>query len=147
MLVDGPFVESKKNLSLRFRGSENQRLIDVPASLAAKLSLLWDSVPEQLAKENRKFIFAEVQKNMRARDLEDAMDWLIRAGLVYRTPRINEAAIPISAYRDGAFKLYVSDVGLLGAKVGLDISVLVENYNLTPTAGDAIADIKTIMGE
>lgn len=102
----------------------------VPASLAAKLSLLWDSVPEQLAKENRKFIFAEVQKNMRARDLEDAMDWLIRAGLVYRTPRINEAALPISAYRDGAFKLYFSDVGLLGAKVGLDISVLVEKTSV-----------------
>lgn len=102
----------------------------VPASLAAKLSLIWDSVPEQLAKENRKFIFSEVQKNMRARDLEDAMDWLIRAGLVYRTPRINEAALPISTYRDGAFKLYFSDVGLLGAKVGLDIAVLVEKSSV-----------------
>lgn len=102
----------------------------VPASLAAKLSLIWDSVPEQLAKENRKFIFSEVQKNMRARDLEDAMDWLIRAGLVYRTPRINEAALPISTYRDGAFKLYFSDVGLLGAKVGLDIAVLVEKTSV-----------------
>ncbi len=102
----------------------------VPASLAAKLSLIWDSVPEQLAKENRKFIFSEVQKNMRARDLEVAMDWLIRAGLVYRTPRINEAALPISTYRDGAFKLYFSDVGLLGAKVGLDIAVLVEKSSV-----------------
>ena len=102
----------------------------VPASLAAKLSLIWESVPEQLAKENRKFIFSEVQKNMRARDLEEAMDWLIRAGLVYRTPRINEAALPISTYRDGAFKLYFSDVGLLGAKVGLDIAVLVEKTSV-----------------
>ena len=54
------------------------------------------------------------------------MDWLQRAGLIYHTPRINEPAIPIGAYRDGAFKLYFLDVGLLGAKVGLSTSVLLE---------------------
>lgn len=98
----------------------------VPAALAAKLSLLWKSVPEQLAKENKRFLYKEVQSGMRARDLEDAMDWLKRAGLIYRVNRVNDAALPISAYRDGAFKLYFSDVGLLGAKAGLDISTILD---------------------
>ncbi|MBQ3218585.1 MAG: ATP-binding protein [Akkermansia sp.] len=98
----------------------------VPKLLAAKVSLLWESVPHQLAKENKRFVYNDVQKNMRARDLEDAMDWLLRAGLIYQVHRINEAALPIAAYRDGAFKLYFLDVGLLGAKSGLDISVILE---------------------
>ena len=98
----------------------------VPRPLAAKLSLLWDSIPLQLARENKRFMYKDVQKGMRARDLEDAMDWLQRAGLIYHTPRINEPAIPIGAYRDGAFKLYFLDVGLLGAKAGLSTSVLLE---------------------
>lgn len=98
----------------------------VPKGLAAKLSLLWESVPQQLAKENNRFLYKDVQANMRARDLEDAMDWLIRAGLIYRVHRVNAAALPISAYCDGAFKLYFSDVGLLGAKSGLDISTILE---------------------
>ena len=98
----------------------------VPTALAAKLSLLWESVPQQLAKENKRFVYKEVQSNMRARELEAAMDWLQRAGLIYKVERINEPALPISAYRDGAFKLYFLDVGLLGAKCELDISTILE---------------------
>lgn len=98
----------------------------VPASLSAKLSLLWDSVPEQLSRENKRFIYKDVQVNMRGRDLEAAMDWLRRAGLIYRVERINEPALPIGAYRDGAFKLYFLDVGLLGAKCELEISTILE---------------------
>lgn len=98
----------------------------VPKSLSAKLSMLWNSVPDQLAKENKRFLYKEVQKTMRARDLEDAMDWLTRAGLIYRVNRVNNAALPISAYRDGAFKLYFSDVGLLGAKSDLEVGTILE---------------------
>lgn len=98
----------------------------VPTALASKLSLLWESVPQQLAKENKRFIYKEVQSNMRARELETAMDWLQRAGLIYKVERINEPALPIGAYRDGAFKLYFLDVGLLGAKCELDISTILE---------------------
>ena len=67
---------------------------DLPEYLSAKLSLLWKSIPLQLAKENKRFLYKDVQKGMRARDLEDAMDRLQRAGLIYHTPRINEPAIP-----------------------------------------------------
>lgn len=105
---------------------ENDFSKHVPASLAAKLSLLWDSIPQQLSKENKRFIYKDVKANMRARDLESALDWLRRAGLIYRVERINEPAIPIGAYRDGAFKLYFLDVGLLGAKCELEISTILE---------------------
>lgn len=98
----------------------------VPAMLAAKLSLLWESIPLQLAKENKRFIYKEVDSKMRARDLEGAMDWLFRAGLIYRVDRINEPSLPIGAYRDGAFKLYFLDVGLLGAKCELEVSTILE---------------------
>ena len=98
----------------------------VPAMLAAKLSLLWESIPHQLAKENKRFIYKEVDNKMRARDLEGAMDWLFRAGLIYRVDRINEPSLPIGAYRDGAFKLYFLDVGLLGAKCELEVSTILE---------------------
>lgn len=98
----------------------------VPKALAAKLFMIWDSLPEQLAKENKRFVYGEVKKGMRSRDLEDALDWLSRAGLVERVNRINNPALPLSAYKDGAFKLYFSDVGLLSAKVNLSLRVLVE---------------------
>lgn len=98
----------------------------VPKSLTAKLHMIWESIPEQLAKENKRFVFGEVKKGLRSRDLEDAMDWLDRAGLVARVNRINSPALPLAAYRDGAFKLYFLDVGLLSAKVNLSTRVLLE---------------------
>lgn len=98
----------------------------VPKPLAAKLSLLWESVPRQLSRENKRFLYKDVKKGMRARDLEESMDWLQRAGLIYQVHRINEPLLPIKAYRDGAFKLYFLDVGLLGAKADLAVSVLLE---------------------
>ena len=98
----------------------------VPKGLAAKLFLIWESIPEQLAKENKRFVYSDVKKGLRSRDLEDALDWLMRAGLVQRVNRINSPSLPISAYKDGAFKLYFVDVGLLSAKVNLPPRVLLE---------------------
>lgn len=98
----------------------------VPKGLAAKLFLIWESIPEQLTKENKRFVYGDVKKGLRSRDLEDALDWLMRAGLVQRVNRINSPSLPISAYKDGAFKLYFVDVGLLSAKVNLPPRVLLE---------------------
>lgn len=79
-----------------------------------KLSAIWASVPQQLAKPNNKFIFSQVKKSLRAKDLEDALQWLVGAGLVYKVCRIEKPFIPLSSYADAsAFKLYLSDVGLL----------------------------------
>jgi len=78
-----------------------------------KISAVWQSVPSQLGKENRKFIFSQVKKGWRAKDLEDALIWLINAGLVYKVECIEKPNYPISSYADHAFfKLYMSDIGL-----------------------------------
>lgn len=102
----------------------------IPAALAAKVSMLWDSVPVQLAKENKRFIYKDVHKNMRAKDLEDALDWLLRAGLIYRVNRISKPALPINPYADGAFKVYFLDVGLLGAKTGIEAGVIIKGNTI-----------------
>lgn len=85
-----------------------------PAKDFPKLSAIWRSIPEQLAKENTKFIFSHVKKGWRSKDLEDALEWLIAAGLVYKVCKIEKPYIPLSSYADDtAFKLYMSDVGIL----------------------------------
>ena len=79
-----------------------------------KLSAIWRSIPEQLAKENTKFIFSHVKKGWRSKDLEDALEWLIGAGLVYKVCKIEKPYIPLSSYADDtSFKLYMADVGIL----------------------------------
>lgn len=102
----------------------------IPAALAAKISMLWESVPAQLAKENKRFTYKDVHKNMRAKDLEDAIDWLLRAGLIYRVNRISKPALPINPYAEGAFKLYFLDVGLLAAKTGIEPDVIVKGNRI-----------------
>jgi predicted AAA+ superfamily ATPase len=90
-----------------------------------KLSAIWRSIPNQLAKENSKFIFSQVKDSWRAKDLEDALEWLIRAGLAYKVEKIEKPFIPLSAYADHAhFKLYMCDVGLLRCMAGLPPSAL-----------------------
>lgn len=85
-----------------------------PSKDFPKLSAIWSSIPEQLAKENSKFIFGQVRKGWRAKDLEDALEWLISAGLAFKVMRIEKPFLPLSAYADQTyFKLYMSDVGLL----------------------------------
>ena len=85
-----------------------------PTNEFPKLLAIWRSIPEQLAKENTKFIFSHVKKGWRAKDLEDALEWLIGAGLVYKVCKIEKPFIPLSSYADDtAFKLYMADVGIL----------------------------------
>jgi len=87
----------------------------------AKLGLIWSSIPAQLSKENKKFIYGVVKKGARAREYEDALAWLCNAGLVYKIYRNTNPGIPLSAYDDsGAFKLYTVDVGLLRRLALLD---------------------------
>ena len=81
---------------------------------AVKISLIWDSVPVQIARENNKFIFSHVKTGARAKDLEDAMQWLVNAGLVYKLDLVSNPEIPLSGVADTTyFKLYMADVGLL----------------------------------
>jgi predicted AAA+ superfamily ATPase len=79
-----------------------------------KLQAIWRAVPGQLAKENAKFIFSQVKTGSRARDLEDALEWLIGAGMIYKVAKIEKPFLPLSAYADQSFfKIYLADIGLL----------------------------------
>lgn len=84
------------------------------SSLFAKLSLVWQSLPAQLARENKKFVYGVVRQGARAREYEDAIQWLVDAGLIKRVVRIERPGVPLSAYDDRSlFKTYCVDVGLL----------------------------------
>ena len=86
-----------------------------------KLTAVWESIPEQLAKENQKFIFSRVKTGARARDLEDALYWLISAGLIYKVSKAEQPFIPLSAAADTTnFKIYLSDTGLLRVLSGFE---------------------------
>ena len=81
-----------------------------------RIHMVWDSIPAQLAKENKKFIYSAVKKSSRAADFELAIQWLIDAGLAYKVNRVNKPALPLKFYEDiSAFKLFMLDVGLMGA--------------------------------
>ena len=81
-----------------------------------RVRMVWQSIPAQLARENKKFIFGNVKKGARAKDFEIAIQWLVDAGLVHRVERTRDVKMPLKFYADmNAFKLYLLDVGLLGA--------------------------------
>ena len=102
-----------------------------PIEIVPKIRMLWNSIPSQLAKENKKFIYGLVREGGRAKEYEAAIMWLCDCGLVYKVSRINTAGIPLKAYEDlNAFKLFVVDVGLLGCMTGLHQSVLLDENTL-----------------
>lgn len=91
-----------------------------------KLSHIWDSIPTQLAHENKKFMFSAIRKSARAREYESAINWLEDANLISRAFCVNKAQLPLKGFRDhGAFKVYALDVGLLGAMAGLSPKLVV----------------------
>lgn len=91
-----------------------------PAKDIPRISSIWESIPSQLAKENRKFLYKLVKNGARAREYEDGLLWLQHAGLIYRVFCSSKPCLPISAYDDlSAFKIYVCDVGLLRAMAQL----------------------------
>jgi predicted AAA+ superfamily ATPase len=96
-----------------------------------KLTLLWESIPKHLARENKKFIFSAVKKSARAREYENALRWLEDAGLVYRVTATKSAKSPLSHYADKAcFKIYALDVGLLGAMSRLPVELFAHRERL-----------------
>ena len=84
---------------------------------AIKIKLIWDAIPSQIAKDNNKFIFSHVKEGARAKNLEDALEWLISAGLVYKLNLVQTPQLPLESMKDNTyFKIYMSDVGLLRKK-------------------------------
>lgn len=102
-----------------------------PADIVPKIRMVWNSIPSQLAKENKKFVYGLVREGARAKDYEAAIMWLCDCGLIYKVGRVNSGAIPLKAYEDlKAFKLFVLDVGLLGCMTGIKQSVLLKGNEL-----------------
>lgn len=102
-----------------------------PIEIVPKIRMVWNSIPSQLAKENKKFLYGLVREGGRAKDFETAIMWLCDCGLVHKIGRINTAGIPLKAYEDlKAFKLFLVDVGLLGCMTGLRQRTLLEGNDL-----------------
>lgn len=102
-----------------------------PNEIVPRLRMLWNSIPSQLAKENKKFIYGLVREGARAKDYETAIMWLSDCGLVHKVSRVNTVGVPLRAYEDlKAFKLFVVDVGLLGCMAGLRQRTLLDGNDL-----------------
>lgn len=102
-----------------------------PAVDFPKLSMIWKSIPNQLARENGKFMYGHVKPGARAKDLEDAMQWIVSAGMVYKVNKIEKPFVPMSAYENPSyFKLYMADIGLLRKMSGLPAAAIYEDSAL-----------------
>lgn len=124
-----------------------------PIAEVPRIRMVWRSVPAQLAKENRKFIYRMVKEGARAKDFELAIEWLMDAGLIYKVNRVKKGGIPLSVYEDfSAFKLFLLDTGLMGAMSGLSPQALLEgnvlftDYKGAITEQYVLQQLKSIKG-
>lgn len=100
-------------------------------SLQAKISIIWDSIVSQLAKENKKFLYQVAKDGARAREYEDAVNWLNNSNIVNKIFNVTKPDFPLNAYTDlSSFKLYMLDVGLLRRKANLDSKIVIEGNRL-----------------
>lgn len=91
------------------------------AETAVKINLIWDSIPSQIARDNNKFIFSHVKDGARSKDLEDALEWLVNAGIAYKLKMVPTPEIPLSGMAGNTyFKVYLADVGLLRNKAKIN---------------------------
>lgn len=100
-------------------------------SEANKISLIWNSIPSQLAKENKKFLYQTIKEGARAREYENSLNWLNDANLIYKVYNVNKADLPLKAYHDlSCFKIYLNDVGLLRKMANLDSKIVIQRNKL-----------------
>jgi predicted AAA+ superfamily ATPase len=96
-----------------------------------KLSLLWDSIPKHLARENKKFVFSAVKKGARARSFDSGLTWLEDTGLIHRANAVRRSTLPLKHYADNTcFKVYSLDVGLLGALANTPVEMMAQGERL-----------------
>lgn len=135
--VVNSYVEQKDLMEVRniqktlLKDYEQDFSKHAPTNIVPRIRQLWNNIPTQLAKENKKFIYGLIKEGARAREYEIALSWLIDCGLVYQVSRVNNCKIPLSAYQDfNAFKLYMLDVGLLAAMANLDSKTILEGNDI-----------------
>ena len=131
------FIEEKNYSSVRkiqnsiLKSYERDFSKHPPHEIVKRMNLLWNSIPSQLAKENKKFVYSAIKSGARARDFETAIQWLCDAGLVYKVTRISHSEIPLKAFENpDVFKLYMLDIGLQGAMCGLNSNSLINGNEL-----------------
>lgn len=97
-----------------------------PKEIVKRMTLLWNTIPSQLAKENKKFVYTAIRSSARARDFETSIQWLCDAGVAYKVTRVIAGELPLAGFEDAdSFKLYILDIGLHGAMSGLDARTLI----------------------
>ncbi len=98
-----------------------------PNETVPRIRMVWQSIPSQLAKENKKFVYGVLREGARAKDFELAIQWLVDCGLLLKSHRVSKPGIPLAAYQEiSIFKLFLHDIGLLGAMSGLDVRTIIE---------------------
>ena len=129
----------QNQLLLDYKGdfSRHIGLYDIP-----KLNLLWDSIPVHLVKEKKKFVYKEIKTGARAAEFENAMQWLVDTGLVYKIDRVDDPLLPLAAYRSfGIFKLYMLDIGLFAAKAEISSrDIFAPNAEISGNFNGAMAE-------
>lgn len=129
------YVESDSLIEVRriqkeiLNGYELDLSKHAPKEQVPRIRMVWKSIPSQLFKDNKKFIYGALRKGARANDFEIAIQWLVDSGLVYKVPKCTKPALPLDVYEDlSSFKLYMLDIGLLGAMVNTEpVQVLINN--------------------
>lgn len=125
------YVEVRKMQKAIIDQYENDFGKHTPSNELPRIRMVWNSIPLQLAKENKKFFFGKIKEGARAKDFELTIEWLQDCGLVTKVYKINKPAVPVKAYVDfSAFKLYLLDVGLLGALSELDAESILEGNTI-----------------
>lgn len=102
-----------------------------PKEVVARIRMVWNSIPSQLAKENRKFIYGALREGARAKDFELAIQWLEDAGIIIKSFRVKKPGIPLIGYMEmNSFKMFMLDVGLLGAKANISAKVILDGSKI-----------------
>lgn len=111
------------------------------SEMAKKIKRVWDSIPSQLAKENKKFLYSVVKETARAREYENAVNWLENAGLLIKIHRVNKPGVPLKSYENlAAFKIFILDTGLLCCMINISAKVLLERNRLFTEYNGALTE-------
>ena len=118
----------QKNILSQYKGDFGKH---ASANEITKINMVWDSIPMQLAKENKKFFFGKIKEGARSSEFEIAIQWLTDSGLVHKVNRVTEPKLPLSAYKNfSIYKLFILDIGLLFAMSELDAKTILDENNL-----------------
>ena len=110
---------------------ENDFSKHAPKDILPRINMVWNSIPTQLAKENKKFIYGAIREGALAKDFELAIQWLVSSGLLHKIYNVSKPSLPLAAYQElSAFKLYHNDTGLLGAMAKLNVKTLIDGNSV-----------------